>query len=101
MVTDAAREDCGDPPPVNKDTLVTCLRDVFHVTRGPNDVVNKDAIRRFIVEHFGNISATVDKGAVEEQRFPAPGQVSVISPQITQFVDIKSILSMRACAETV
>ena len=92
VVTDAARDDCGNPPPVSKETLVTCLRDVFHVTRGPNDITNKDAVRRFIVKHFGNISATVDKAAVEEQRFPAPGQVMVISPQIAKCFDIKSML---------
>ena len=81
VVTDVSRDECGVMPPVNENNLVTWLRDVFHVTRSPIDETNKKDVRRFIIEHLGNISAAVDKAAVEEQRFSVPGQVMVLSPK--------------------
>ena len=81
VVTDGSRDECGVPPPVNENNLVTWLRDVFHVTRSPIDETNKMEVRRFIIEHFGNISAAVDKAAVEEQLFLFSGQVMVLSPK--------------------
>ncbi|KAK2191369.1 hypothetical protein NP493_53g05008 [Ridgeia piscesae] len=71
---DGSKDECGVPPPVNEDNLVTWLRDVFHVTRSPLDETNKKEVRRFITEQFGNISAAVEKAAVEVQRFSVSGQ---------------------------
>ena len=73
VTTDVSRGDCGDVPPVNSDLLVKPLRDVFHLTRGPGDVANKQTVRRYIVEAFRNAStlasALVNKSFVEEQQF--------------------------------
>ena len=73
LTTDVSRGDCGDVPSVNSDLLVKPLFHVFHMTRGPGDVANKQTVRRYIVEAFRNAStlasALVNKSFVEEQQF--------------------------------
>ena len=71
--TDVSRGECDDVPPVNSDLLVKPLLDVFNLTRSPEDIANKQTVRRYIVDAFRNASSLasslVNKSFVEEQQF--------------------------------